>query len=102
MVEKPVHTLKAGLHAKVAAQKLQALNGKRAAVRQRHIVALKNVRDGRHPLDVARVAAIVRFGFGLHAREGVGVDLGGGAGNVRDASAYKALLDRAGEQRQVA
>ena len=102
MVKKPVHAFKARLHAKIAAQELQSLNGEGTAVGQRCGAALKGICDGGDAFDVSWVAAIVRFGFGLHAREGVGVDLGGGAGNVRDASAYKALLNRAGEQRQVA
>ena len=98
VIDNPVHALKARLHAKVAAHKLQALDRHRRAVGQHGFLLLERIGEGRHVLDVGGVAVVVLLRLGGHAREGVRVDLAGARRDVRNAAAGKARRHALGEE----
>ena len=102
VIDNPVHALKARLHAKVAAHKLQAFHRHWRAVGQHGLLFFERIGKGRHALDVGGVAVVILLRLGSHAREGVRVDLAGARRDVRDTAAGKARRHALGEERQVA
>ena len=102
VIDNPMHALKARLHAKVAAHKLQTLHRHWRAVGQRGLLLLKRIGQGCHALDVGGVAVIILLRLGGHAREGVRVDLACARRHVGDSAAGKARRHALGEERQVA
>ena len=82
-----------GLHAKASAHELEAPHRERGAVRKRHVTRRKTICHERDAPLVLGVALVVRTRLGCHAREGVGIDLGGARRYMWDAAAGKARRD---------
>ncbi len=91
-----------GLHAKAAAEGLQAARRERAAIGQANVAGGADVGNGGKAPFVFRVTLVVGAGLGGHAREGVGIDVRGVGRHVRDAAAGEARGNAFGIKAQVA
>ena len=100
-VKHAVKPLGRRLHAKSSATELEPADRERASIGKPKIARRGSVGHEGHPVLVLRVALVPATRLCQHAREGVGVDLVGVRGHVRDAAAGEGSRYAGGEGREV-